>query len=105
MIIIIYVIWDHLGVIWETFGNHLGSIWETSGRVEAEEASGGQISYYLPHSRTECTSSIKFKFHESFLRVPLSLAAYLQQYLSAAASADPMYPARPLYQDRENPYS
>ena len=64
------VIWEssgsHLGVIWETFGSHLGSIWEpfgihleTSGRMEAEEASGGQISYYLPHSRTECTSSIK----------------------------------------------
>ena len=66
MIIIIYVIWDHLGVIWETFGNHLGSIWETSGRVEAEEASGGQISYYLPHSRTECKSSIKISISRRF---------------------------------------
>ena len=64
------VIWEssgsHLGVIWETFGSHLGSIWEpfgihleTSGRMEAEEASGGQISYHVPHSRTECKSSIK----------------------------------------------
>ena len=56
------VIWGssgrQLGVIWESFGNHLGSIWETSGRMEAEEASGSQISYYVPHSRTECKSSI-----------------------------------------------
>ena len=34
-------------------------IWETSGKMEVEEASGGQISYYVPHSRTECNSSIK----------------------------------------------
>ena len=59
---------DHLGVIWESsgsYGGHLGDIWEsfgihleTSGRMEAEEASGSQISYYVPHSRTECKSSI-----------------------------------------------
>ena len=56
---------SHLGVIWGSSGRHLGVIWdpfgihlETSGRMEAEEASGGQISYYVPHSRTECKSSI-----------------------------------------------
>ena len=52
------VIWGssgrQLGVIWKPFGSHLGSNSETSGRMEAEEASGGQISYYVPHSRTEC---------------------------------------------------
>ena len=83
-IVIIYddhlgVIWEscgsHLEVIWETFGSHLGSIWEpfgihleTSGRMEAEEASGGQISYHVPHSRTECKSSIKLSI---FLGIPL----------------------------------
>ena len=40
---------------WEPFGIHL----ETSGRMEAEEASGGQISYYVPHSRTECKSCME----------------------------------------------
>ena len=63
-------IWEasgkHLGSIWEASGRHLGGIWgtfgrhlETSGRMEAEEASGGQISYFVPHSATECKSSIK----------------------------------------------
>ena len=56
-------IWEpsggHLGDIWESFGSHLGAIWETPGRTEAEEASGGQISYYVPHSRTECKFYIK----------------------------------------------
>ena len=32
---------------------------KTAGGVEAEEASGGQISNYVPHSATECKSSIK----------------------------------------------
>ena len=64
------VIWEssggHLEDIWESFGIHLGAIWEpfgihleTSGRMEAEEASGGQISDYLTPSATECKSSIK----------------------------------------------
>ncbi len=63
-------IWEsfgiHLGAIWEPFGSHLGAIWdpfgihlETSGRMEAEEASGGQISDYLTPSATECKSCIK----------------------------------------------
>ena len=49
----------HWGIIWDPFGIHWGAIWEpfgihleTSGRMEAEEASGGQIS-------TGCKSSIK----------------------------------------------
>ena len=45
----------HLGGIWEASGMPL----ETSGRMEAEEASGGQISNYVPHSATECKSAIK----------------------------------------------
>jgi hypothetical protein len=64
------VIWGssgrHLRVIWDPFGSHLGAIWEpfgihleTSGRMEAEEATGGQISDYLTPSATECKSSIK----------------------------------------------
>jgi hypothetical protein len=55
-----------LGIIWDPFGTHWGTIWEpfgihleTSGRMEAEEASGGQISDYLTPSAMECNSSIK----------------------------------------------
>ena len=44
-----------MGSIWKPFGIHL----ETSGRMEAEEASGGQISDYFTPSATECKSSIK----------------------------------------------
>ena len=69
-------IWEasggHLGVIWETFGSHLGAIWEafgihleTSGRMKAEEASGGQISYYVPPSATECKSSFKISISQT----------------------------------------
>ena len=71
------VIWGssgrHLGVIWDPFGTHLGAIWEpfgihleTSGRMEAEEASGGQISDYLTPSATECKRSIKFSISRWF---------------------------------------
>ena len=56
----------HLEGIWEASGRHLGGIWEpfgihleTAGGVEAEEASGGQISNYVPRSAAECKSSIK----------------------------------------------
>ena len=56
----------HLEGIWEASGRHLGGIWEpfgihleTAGVLEAEEASGGQISNYVPHSATECKSAIK----------------------------------------------
>ena len=70
-------IWEasgrHLGGIWEASGRHLEAIWEpfgihleTAGRMEAEEASGGQISYYVPHSRTECKSSIKMSISRGF---------------------------------------
>ena len=48
----------HLEAIWDPFRSHLDAIWETSGRTLAEEASGGQISYHVPHSRTECKSSL-----------------------------------------------
>ena len=39
---------------------------ETSGRMEAEEASGEQISNYAPHSATECKSSIKISISRGF---------------------------------------
>ena len=104
------VIWGssgrHLGVIWEPFGSHLGSIWETSGRMEAEEASGGQISYYVPHSRTECKSSIKIlEFYEVFLRVPSIMTAYLrlQDLRAGSVHGSQRILARPLYQDRQEP--
>ena len=61
-----FVCYHDLGGIWEASGRHLGDIWEpfgihleTAGGVEAEEASGGQISNYVPHSAAECKSSIK----------------------------------------------
>ena len=63
----------HLAGIWEASGRHLGAIWEpfgiyleTAGRVEAEEASGGQISYYVPRSRTECKSCIEISISRCF---------------------------------------
>ena len=52
----------HLEGIWEASGRHLGAFWDPFGDswgVEAEEASGGQISNYVPHSAAECKSSIK----------------------------------------------
>ena len=59
MVLFVIIIWEasgrHLGGIWEPFGIHL----ETAGGLEAEEASGGQISNYVPHSAAECKSSIK----------------------------------------------
>ena len=95
----------HLGGIWEASGKHLGGIWEASGRMEAEEASGGQISNYVPHSATECNSSIKCQFHEGLLRVPSIMTAYLQLDMVGGFWADPAYRSRALYQDRENPIS
>ena len=109
-------IWEasgkHLGSIWEASGRHLGGIWgtfgrhlETSGRMKAEEASGGQISYYVPHSATECKSSFKISISRGVLRVPSIMTAYLQSDMCHGFSPDPAYRSRALYQHRENPIS
>ena len=86
------------GIIWESSGSHLGE-WRLKRHLEVRS----HITCLTLEQNAKVP--LKFKFHDGFVMVPLSLAAYLQQYLRAAASADPRYPARPLYQDRENPYS
>ena len=96
-----FVCYHDLGGIWEPFGIHL----ETAGGVEAEEASGGQISNYVPHSAAECKSSIKILISRGVLRVPSIMTAYLQSDMSGGFWADPAYRSRALYQHRENPTS
>ena len=91
----------HLGGIWEPFGIHL----ETSGRMEAEEASGGQISYHVPHSRTECKS-----FIICFILRRVFEGTINYDYIFTATSAPRQragspYSSRALYQHRENPIS
>ena len=60
------VIWEsygkHMGDIWESFGIHLGAIWDPFGDIWEDggwRGIRGQISYHVPHSRTECKSFIK----------------------------------------------
>ena len=104
---------SHVGVIWKTFENHLGSIWEpfgspfgihleTSGRMEAEEASGGQISDTSLPLQRNAKVPLKFQFHEGILRVPSIMTAYLQQHLLTTCVNDLRYSSRALYQDCEN---
>ena len=58
-------IWEapgkHLAIIREALWSYLGTIWETFGGSGAEEASGGQISYYVRHSHTEWPESYSEK--------------------------------------------
>jgi hypothetical protein len=110
------VIWktfdNHLGSFWEPFGSHLGAIWdpfgihlETSGRMEAEEASGGQISDTSLPLQRDAKVPLKFEFHEGVLRVPSIMTAYLQQHLLTTCVNDLRYSSRALHQDCENPIS
>ena len=110
------VIWEssgrHLGDTWESFGIHLGSIWEpfgrhleTSGRMEAEEASGGQISYYMPHSRTECKSSIKISISRGVFDGTINYDCIFTATSVPGKRAGSRDRSRALYQDRENPIS
>ena len=69
----------HLGAIWDPFRSPLGAIWETSGRTYGEEASGGQISYYVPHSRKECKSSIYLCILRSVFEGQITKYRKLQQ--------------------------
>ena len=107
------IIWElsgsHLGVIWETVGSHLGAIWDPFGR----HLGGWRLKRHLEaRSHIMCLTleqnakvPFKFQFYEVFLRVPSIMAAYLQLDLLAGSATDPAHLARPLYQDRENPYS
>ena len=104
------VIWktfeNHLGSIWEPFGTHLGAMWDpfgTSGRMEAEEASGGQISDTSLPLQRNAKVPLTFQFHKGVLRVPSIMTAYLQQHLLTTCVQDLRYSSRALYQDCENP--
>ena len=90
-----------MGSIWEAFGIHL----ETSGRMEAEEASGGQILNYVPHSAAECKSSINMSISRRFFEVPSIMTAYLQSDMGDSFLPGTSDRSRALYQDRENPIS
>jgi len=50
-------------------GRHLGGIWRAD----------------LIRLQRKADIPLKFQFHEAFLRVPLSLYAYLQQYLTGGS--------------------
>ena len=107
------VIWElsesHLGVIWETVGNHLGAIWDPFWR----HLGGWRMKRHLEaRSHIMCLTleqnakvPFEFQFYDVFLRVPSIMTAYLLQDLLAGSATDPGYSSRPLYQDRENPYS
>ena len=107
------VIWEssgrHLGVIWDPFGSHLEAIWDPFRR----HLGGWRLKRHLEaRSHVMClileqnaNVLFKFKFYDVFLRVPSIMAAYLQLVLLPGSAPDPTHLARPLYQDRENPYS
>ena len=116
VIIIIYVIWGHLGVIWKSFGSHLGVIWDPFGSHLGSiwrHLAGWRLKRHL-EARSQITSlplqrnakvPLKFQFHEGFLRVPSIMTAYLQQHLLPTCVDDSSDSSRALYQDRENPIS
>ena len=96
---------DHLGAIWESFGNHLGVIWESF--IDPGHPGGSrrlQVTKIDAPLSYNAKSSLKCKFYIVFLRVPFTLAAYLRIDLSAAAADGASHASRPLYQDRKNPY-
>ena len=110
------MIWEasggHLGGIWEASGRHLGGIWEpfgihleTAGGVEAEEASGGQISNYVPHSATECKSSINISISRGVCEGTINYDCILQSDMGAGFWTVTSDCSRAFYQDRENPIS
>ena len=107
------VIWEpsggHLGDIWESFGIHLGAIWDPFRR----HLGGWRLKRHLEaRSHIMCLTLeqnakviFKCQFVVVFLRVPSIMAAYLQLDLLPGSVPDPAKAARPLYQDRKNPYS
>ena len=105
IIYVIWVIWNSLGIILDPFGSHLGSIWR--------HLEGWRLKRHLEaRSHIMCLTleqnakvPLTFKFYAVFLRVPSIMAAYLQLDLLAGSAPDPIHLARPLYQDRKNPYS
>ena len=103
------VIWGssgrHLGVIWDPFGSHLGSIWRHLGGWRLKKHLEARSHIMCLTLEQNAKVPFKFQFHEGFLRVPSIMAAYLQLVLLPGSAGDPAYLARPLYQDRENPYS
>ena len=116
MNIIMYVIWVHLGIIWESSGNHLGEIRKSFGSLLGSiwrHLGGWRLKRHL-EVRSQITSlplqrnakvALKFQFHEGVLRVPSIMTAYLQQHLLPGSVPDPGDRSRALYQDRENPIS
>ena len=98
---------------WEPSGRHLGGSRRLQeapgGSRKLQEAPGGSRRLREVKSDTPLSynakSSPKCQYYILFLRVPFALTAYLQQDLLAGSVPDPAYLARPLYQDRENPYS
>ena len=103
------VIWGssgrHLGVIWDPFVSHLGSIWRHLGgwRLKRHLEARSHIMCLTLEQNAKVPST--FQSYAVFLRVPSIMTAYLLQDLLAGSATDPAQVARPLYQDRENPYS
>ena len=86
------------------FSENSIAIWETSGRTEAEEASGGQISYYVPHSRTECKSSFLLFILRGVFGGQITKHCKLQAKMLRGIVNGAGQKARPLIRHRENPY-
>ena len=103
------VIWElsggHLGDSWESFGSHLGSIWRHLGgwRLKRHLEARSHIMFLTLEQNAKVP--FKLQFYDVFLRVPSIMAAYLLQDLLPGSVTDPADLARPLYQDRKNPYS
>ena len=77
----------------------------TSGRVEAEEASGVQISYYFTSSETECDSSIKLSILQRGFEGTINDDCIFTETSAPRQRTGSRVQLEALYQDRENPIS